>query len=244
MYRDLPVAAIEAVSFDFYNTLVHHRAGRGRGPMLMEYLREQGLESNPWEHQVLYDVFERHGEEYAPDLPAREREDYYRRLAERLFRRLGVRAPPGAAAERAARIWELLGPASLAVYPEVGEVLRSLRGAGLRLAVVSNWQCGLEHFCTEIGFRDRVDEVVASAEVGSAKPDAAIFVEACRRLGVPPSRVLHVGDSAVDDLEGARAAGLASLLLRRDDASPGDRTLRGLGELPALLGLEGDPRRR
>jgi HAD superfamily hydrolase (TIGR01509 family) len=228
------------VSLDFYNTLVYHRAGRGRGPTLMAFLHEQGLESGPWEHRALYDVFERHGAEYAPDLPVREREDYSRRLAERLFRRLGVRAPETAAAEHAERIWALLGPACLDVYPEVPDVLRRLKAAGLRLALVSNWPCGLEHFCTELGLRDLLEEVVASAEVGSAKPDAAIFAEACRRLGVPPSRVLHVGDSAVEDLEGARAAGLESLLLRREDgpANVDGRTLRSLQELPALLGLE------
>lgn len=214
---------VRAVSFDFFNTLVHHRSGRGRGTMLMEYFEEQRLASDPWEHEVLYDVFEPHGIEYAPDQPLEERKRYHRRLSRRVFQRLRVRAPAGVAAEHADSVWRLLGPDSLAVYPEVADLLVRLREEGYPLAVVSNWQCGLAHFCTELGLGDYFDHVLASAEVGSQKPDPGIFAEACRRLGVPEGRVLHVGDDAIDDLEGATGAGLRAVLVRREP-EPGPRT--------------------
>jgi putative hydrolase of the HAD superfamily len=235
-----PFSDIAAVSFDFYNTLVCHRTGRGRARMLMEYLHEQGLESDPWQHQVLYDVFAPHTTEYAPDLDDEEKGRYFGRLAQRVFRRLNVRAPAGAAAHHAANLWELLGPTCLAVYPEVPAVLERLTGAGLPLVIVSNWQCGLAHFCTELGLRRFFDHVIVSAEVGSEKPDAGIFAEACQRLALPPSRVLHVGDSEIDDIEGARGAGLAAALLRRGDGLPRPDVpiLRSLEGLPALLGLD------
>ena len=232
---------IAAVSFDFYNTLVYHRTGRGRAAMLMEYLGAHGLESDPWEHQVLYDVFAPHATEYSPDLDDEEKGRYRRRLAERLFRRLNVRAPEGTAAGHAANLWELLGPACLGVYPEVSAVLRTLKRAGLPLVIISNWQCGLRHFCTELGLTAFFDHILASAEVGSAKPDAGIFVEACQRLDLPASRVLHVGDSPIDDIEGARGTGLAAALLWREDGSPGlgVPVLASLEGVPALLGLDG-----
>lgn len=234
---------VDAVTFDFYQTLVHHRAGRGRGAALMEYLSQRALESDPWEHQVLYDVFEPHGREYRPLEPEAERRRYYRRLASRVFARLNVRASPGEAELHAENLWGILGPESLAVFEDVPEVLSALRGAGYALAVVSNWQCGLAHFCTELGLRDAFHHVVASAEVGSAKPAPAIFHEACRRLGVPTHRVLHVGDSAVDDVEGGMGAGLHVVRVAR---RPGERkagaatvdaptipSLRPLLELPS-----------
>jgi hypothetical protein len=99
---------VDALTFDFYNTLVHHRTGRGRGETLMEYLRGCGLETDPWEHQVLYDVFERHGIEYSPEQPAQEKERYVRQFAELVFRRLNVRAPNGTAARHAANLWACL----------------------------------------------------------------------------------------------------------------------------------------
>jgi putative hydrolase of the HAD superfamily len=85
---------------------------------------------------------------------------------------------------------------------------------------------------------DAFDAVLASAEVASQKPDPGIFLEACRRLGVLPHRTLHVGDSVVDDIEGARNAGLQALLVRRDEDKPygGAPVIRGFRELTEVLG--------
>jgi putative hydrolase of the HAD superfamily len=230
---------VDAVTFDFYNTLVYHRTGRGRGAMLMEYLRGQGLGSDPWEHQVLYDIFERHEVEYAPSYSASEKQRYYRRLAVRVFRRLNVRVHETAAMRHAEEVWKLLGPASLGVFPEVRDVLCLVRECGLRTAVVSNWQCGLEHFCAELGLRDVFDHVLASADVGVAKPDPAIFLEACNRLNVPPHRVLHVGDSPVDDVAGGHDAGLQVILVQREEgvARVDAQIIGSLLQLPDMLGL-------
>lgn len=229
---------IDAVTFDFYNTLVYHRAGRGRGAMLMEYLREQGFDPVPWAHQILYDVFEPHRVEYAPHQSLGEKRCYFQRLTLRVFERLNIEASDAVAAEHADNVWRLLGPASLAVFPDVLQVLNAVKQAGLARAIVSNWQCGLVHFCTDLGLEDMFDHVLASAEVGAAKPDPAIFVEAHRRLGVPPHRILHVGDSPVDDFEGARRAGFQVVLLQREERSTHRAAIRSLNRLPAMLGIE------
>ena len=228
--------AIQAVTLDFYNTLVYHRAGPGRGAMLMEYLHRHGLQSDPWEHKVLYDVFENHHTEYSPRQSEPGRREYKERIAARAFRRLNIRAPDGAAVEHAGGIWEVLGPSSLAVFPEVVEVLASLRDAGYPVAIVSNWQCGLRHFCAELGLD--VDPVLASAEVGSAKPDTAIFDEACRRLGTAPASVLHAGDSVIDDYQGARGAGMSAVVVRRDGA-PSDADFPSVTDLRGVLEIVG-----
>ena len=56
--------------------------------------------------------------------------------------------------------------------------------------------------------------VVDSAVVGVAKPDPAIFAPALAALGHPdPGRVAYVGDSAINDVGGALAAGLVPLQL-------------------------------
>src|SRR6266436_6472478 len=46
----------KAVTFDFYNTLVYQPAGIGRGRQYQNYLSAVELSSDPWQHQVLYDV--------------------------------------------------------------------------------------------------------------------------------------------------------------------------------------------
>jgi FMN phosphatase YigB (HAD superfamily) len=84
---------------------------------------------------------------------------------------------------------------------------RALTEAGLRLAVVSNWDIGLHDQLALLDLTAIVDEVVTSAEAGAPKPNPAVFRLALERLGVPPSRAVHVGDGPADE-EGARAAGL------------------------------------
>lgn len=227
---------IEAVSFDFYNTLAEHRTGIGRGRSLLDYLERAGLPCDPWQHQVLYDVFEPHAREYSTSWGRDEKWTYRIKFAGRLFKRLNIVIDEPDIAAHADPIWELLGPASLRVFPEVPLVLRSLRNAGFRTIVISNWQCGLEHFCVELGIGPWLDHVLSSAEVGSAKPDAGIFEEACRRLSLPAQRILHVGDTFVDDFEGAQACGLEALLIhRRMDRSGGSAGICGLGEVLDLL---------
>jgi len=49
------------------------------------------------------------------------------------------------------------------------------------------------------------EEVLAGR---AEKPDASIFHEACKRVGVAPHEVMHVGDSWTADMVGAQNAGL------------------------------------
>ena len=76
---------IRAVSFDFFNTLVFHRDGRGRGRQLAEYLERNGFEPGPWEYDVLYGVYELHDSDYRPEAPDHVRSAYYEALARRAF---------------------------------------------------------------------------------------------------------------------------------------------------------------
>jgi putative hydrolase of the HAD superfamily len=119
------------------------------------------------------------------------------------------------------------------VYPETREVLSALRGAGMTLLVVSNWDSTLPRLLERLELAPFFDGVVVSAVFGASKPSRAIFDEAVRRAGVPHADILHVGDSLVDDYHGARAAGLHALLVDRAGRAPeGSEAIRSLSELP------------
>jgi HAD superfamily hydrolase (TIGR01549 family) len=199
----------------------------------MEYLEGQGLQPAPWEHEVLYDIFDSHDGAYSPAAPPHERQAYYAELAGRVFDRMGIRASTTMAAEHADALWAILGPACFDVFPDALETLQALRARGVPLAVVSNWQSGLRHFCAEIGLADYFDYVLSSADLGVQKPDRRIFLEACARLGVPPERTLHVGDTYLDDYIGGEAAGLQVVLIDR----PGDSDVRDARAVRSLSDL-------
>jgi putative hydrolase of the HAD superfamily len=123
-------------------------------------------------------------------------------------------------------------------YPEVPEVLGALRAAGLRLVVVSNWDVSLHEALERAGLAPLLDGAISSAEAGAAKPAPAIFERALALAGdIAPAAAVHVGDDAARDVAGARAAGIAPVLvLRNAGASPdGVPTLADLQALPELL---------
>ena len=103
------------------------------------------------------------------------------------------------------------------VLPGAREALGFCRMHGLPTAVVSNFDCRLVPLLDACGLR--VDAVVPSTAVGAAKPDPAPLREACRRLGVAPHEVLHVGDSEREDGGMCLAAG--ARFLRVADGIPG-----------------------
>lgn len=123
-------------------------------------------------------------------------------------------------------------------FPDAPALLRRLRDAGIPVAVVSNWDCALPDVLAGLGVAGRFDVIAASATVGAAKPDPAIFRHALGLLGVPPGPgVVHCGDSPVADVGGARAAGCTGVLLDRDGTHPGEAPrVRTLIELAELMG--------
>jgi putative hydrolase of the HAD superfamily len=116
--------------------------------------------------------------------------------------------------------------------------LDDLAAAGLRLAVVSNWDAGLEEVLADLGVAERFEAVAVSAVVGVGKPHPAIFAHALDALGVPPARALHCGDHPEFDCAGARAAGVRAVLIDRTDAHPGAACprVRSLVDLRSLTG--------
>lgn len=87
------------------------------------------------------------------------------------------------------------------------ETAHALRARGLDLAVVSNWDIGLEDRLEELGIARLFSAIATTAEAGAPKPEPAVFRLALERLGIDPARALHVGDEDAD-AEGARAAGM------------------------------------
>jgi putative hydrolase of the HAD superfamily len=118
-------------------------------------------------------------------------------------------------------------------FPDAVAALPRLREGGRRLVVVSNWDVSLQAVLDRVGLWDSVDAVITSSEAGARKPDVAIFERALRLAGAAASASVHVGDSVVEDVEGALAAGIEPVLLRRDGGPgpAGVRTISSLGEL-------------
>jgi putative hydrolase of the HAD superfamily len=116
------------------------------------------------------------------------------------------------------------------VYDDVVPALEELAGRGTALAVVSNWDERLRPLLSALKLDRYLEAIVVSCEVGFGKPSPVIFEQTLRALGLAAATVLHVGDSPVEDVEGARAAGLRAVHLDRKSAQ-GEGRIRSLLEL-------------
>ena len=123
------------------------------------------------------------------------------------------------------------------VFEDVTEsgLLDQLQNNGVVLGVISNWDSRLPEILKNMGLARYFNFILASTVVGSAKPDAGIFQEALKRAGVPPEQACHIGDEPATDIEGARNAGIHSILIDRKGHHNGDAIIK-VASFHELLG--------
>jgi putative hydrolase of the HAD superfamily len=215
-----------AVLLDALGTLVHFEPP---APLLRAALRERlGVDVAPeaseaaMKAEIAYYRAHLHEGRDAASLA-----DLRRRSAEAMRPALGVDADLTEA---------LLDALRFRAYPDAAPALATLRSRGLVIVVVSNWDHSLHERLAETGLAPLVDHAVASAELGQAKPDRAIFEHALGLAGVEPGSALHAGDSPREDVEGALAAGLRAVLVARRErpAEAPVPVIGSLAELPPL----------
>ena len=158
-----------------------------------------------------------------------------------LVERLGVPGPPERVAEEViARVADQYGDEP----PLIGGAVDVVRAAAARwpLAIARSSPPRLIDAILDVaGLRDSFRATVSSEEVARGKPAPDVYAEACRRLGVDPSRAAAVEDSS-NGLRAAHAAGLTVLAVPNRGYPPDEDALRlaavvlsSLAELPAAL---------
>jgi HAD superfamily hydrolase (TIGR01509 family) len=216
-----PVPRVEAVLFDFSNTIFQmidletwlHRVAAASGRLAL--LEAPG--ALPEISRQLRDAFRR------PDVVALQQG---RDLSPERHR-IAMRAWWGhvdflrGAEETAYR--ELTAPDAWLPYPDTEPTLRALRARGLRIGIVSDFAWDLRVHLTHYGLEDLFDACVISCEAGREKPDPHLFLKACADLGADPRATLMVGDNPTRD-GGATACGLRAYLLPAEQRT-GDRGL-------------------
>lgn len=99
------------------------------------------------------------------------------------------------------------------LYPDAGPALAELRDAGLQVGIAANQPAAAALALEECGLA--YDWLLISDLEGVSKPDPAFYDLLVRRAGLPPDRILYVGDRVDNDVLPATAAGLRAIHLRR-----------------------------
>lgn len=121
------------------------------------------------------------------------------------------------------------------LYPDTIPALETL-ASRYRLGVITNGNSYLRH----LGLHRFFGEVLLSTDVGVAKPDPEIYRLAATRVGQAADRLVMVGDSRVNDVDAAIAAGWRAVHLDRDNTGVENNrsdpaVIGSLAELPAVL---------
>ena len=142
--------------------------------------------------------------------------------------------------ERLMQLYLALDP-----FPEVPEMLRQLRAAGLPTAILSNGSPEMLSAAVEnAGLVGLFDPVLSVELVGVYKPHPKVYRLACDRLSLDAGAILFISSNAWD-VHAASAFGMRTVWCNRygqgRERLPGrpDREIGSLTELPPLLALSG-----
>ncbi len=125
------------------------------------------------------------------------------------------------------------------LYEDSLPAVHDLRSRGIPTALVSNCSHSTRPVVDRLGIPDAFDVVVLSFEVGSRKPEAAIYLEALTRLGLhrkDAPACLLVDDQA-EYCDGAAAFGLQTRLIIRPEADPAEAVSVGSPGHPVITSL-------
>lgn len=132
----------------------------------------------------------------------------------------------------------------LATFPEVTGVLRELKAAGYRTAILSNGSPSmLASIVDKAGIGDLLDHVISVEEVGVFKPHRSVYQRCCDVMCLPAETMAFQSSNAWDAWA-ASAFGMRVFWCNRYSQQPErlpgnpDAVMRSLAELPGLIRLE------
>ncbi len=163
-------------------------------------------------------------------------------LLQRIGRREGIDLPREQWEEV---IWRWYEPLSVLAEtePDLRQTLARLKGAGLKLGIVSNTfvnRASLDRQLAGLGLLDSFPMRLYSYELAMRKPDPRLFRIASERIGEAPPHILFVGDRIDMDIRPALDCGMAAAMkdarTNRGKPTPAAaHRIRLLSELPALI---------
>lgn len=123
---------------------------------------------------------------------------------------------------------------TITILPGIHSLLTHL-AQRYRLSIVSNTHYPdlIHTTLASMGCTELFSPIITSVEVGIRKPHPAIFATALERLAISADAALYIGDTFIDDYQGATAAQIACVLI-----DPADRYPDIPGRIHTIFDLE------
>uniref|UniRef100_UPI00406992E4 CT1.5 n=1 Tax=synthetic construct TaxID=32630 RepID=UPI00406992E4 len=200
---------IRAVFFTSWGTLISYEGVY----KVMFKIMEEVLGDYPLNAATLLDEYEKLAREAFDNnagKPYRPLKDILERVMRKLAEKYGFKYPEN--------LWEIqlrMAGRYGELYPEVVEVLKSLKGK-YHVGVILNKDTELSTAHLDaLGIKDLFDSITTSEEAGFSKPHPRIFELALKKAGVKGEKAVCVGPNPVKDAGGSKNLGMTSILLDR-----------------------------
>ena len=193
--------AKRAIIFDLFHTLTALESTLGDNRPLTHVML--GLSKEAWDEQL--------------HARSRERLIGARKDAHEIVREMARAINPQISDEVVLRATEnriaQFAAALRQIPSQTQHVLRTLRLSGKRVGLISNADVMEVAAWSECPIRADFDATVFSCHVGCVKPEAEIYHRCLRDLAVDAEDTIFVGDGGSNELEGARAVGMTTVLV-------------------------------
>lgn len=216
-------APLEAVIFDFDDTLISWEKFDGNWPEMMRpalthvrsALTEQGIDI------PLDDFLQTFGQEMRSAWARAHETCAGVSFGGELFNTLNALGYDGTAVNIDALLrsantdWHVFE--TVTPFPDVHDVLDGIRARGLKTGLITNaWQpmWMRDRELEAHGLIERLDARITSGDTGYIKPHPAIFWRMCGLLDTVPERAIMVGDTPKADIRGGNAVGMMTVQMK------------------------------
>lgn len=116
---------------------------------------------------------------------------------------------------------------AIGLNTEMYDLVARLRENGVTVALLSNVEGGIAKMVKGFGFYEPFDPCLLSCEIGCEKPDPKAFEALVSQLEVPAKEIFFV-DDRLENIEGAKKAGIDAVLFKSVDQVREELKKRGL----------------
>ncbi|MEM9274686.1 MAG: HAD-IA family hydrolase [Cyanobacteria bacterium P01_F01_bin.143] len=102
------------------------------------------------------------------------------------------------------------------IYPEVIDCLDNWQQKQIPLGIISNFDTRIYNLLKLLNLESYFSSITISSEAGAAKPDHRIFKKALAKHSCQPEKAWYIGDSFIEDYQGAKQIGMEAFWLRRE----------------------------
>ncbi len=101
------------------------------------------------------------------------------------------------------------------IYSEVINVLDKWQQKQIPLGIISNFDTRIYQLLKLLNLAEYFSSITISSEVGVAKPEPKIFMTALAKHSCQPEQAWYIGDSFIEDYQGAKQIGMQAFWLTR-----------------------------